>query len=117
MSGDLSGLPRHITLRVGERAEVPLPSYAGSGNSWSAIRLSDSGVADVSVEFTEASPPPSASLTDGTAEPPPLFLVPERAVVSALAPGKARWQLVLARPFASSPPTAVHEFQVTVLPQ
>jgi hypothetical protein len=114
MSVDLSSLPRKITLAVGARAEVRLPSYSGSGNSWSVTRVSGPEAARAWVEPADDVSVP-ASPADGTAEPPALVLVPDRAVVVGVAPGEATWRLVLARPFGPSTPAAVHDFQVTVV--
>jgi hypothetical protein len=114
MTIDLSGLPKRVTVVVGEASEIPLPSYADSGNIWSAVCVSGQGVAQVSVELGER-PAIPATPGDGTAEPPPLTLVPERAIVHGLTPGEATWQLVLARPFGPSQPAARHDLQVTVV--
>jgi hypothetical protein len=113
MTVDLSSLPRKITLGVGDRLKIPLPGYSGSGNAWSVTGVSGQEAARVSVEPAEVpAVPPSPG--PGTAEPPELVLVPDRAVVYGLAPGEATWQLVLARPFGTSTPTAVHDLHVTV---
>jgi hypothetical protein len=114
MSIDLSALPRRVTLAVGARTEIPLPSYAGSGNTWSASCVRGADVARVSVELG-AAPPTPARPADGTAEPPPLGYVPERAVVVALARGDALWRLALARSFGPPDPAATHELAVTVV--
>ena len=114
MTVDLSGLPRHVTLAAGGAMELPLPSYANSGNAWSATCVRGEGVAQVSVELGEAPVVPTPP-GDGTAEPPPLMLVPERAVVRALACGEATWRLVLARSFDPSRPAATHDLEVTVV--
>lgn len=114
MTIDLSNLPRHITLAAGERIVIPLPSYANSGNTWSATCVRGHGIAQVAVELGE--PPVTADLQgDGTAEPPPLMLAPEQAVVSGLAGGEAVWQLVLSRSFGSAPAAAAHELRITVV--
>ncbi|TSA53159.1 MAG: hypothetical protein D4R40_01135 [Nitrosomonadaceae bacterium] len=113
MTIDLSNLPRHITLAARERIVIPLPSYANSGNTWSATCVRGHGIAQVSVELGE--PPVTVdSRGDGTAEPPPLMLAPEQAVVSGLAGGEAVWQLVLSRPFGPAQTAALHELRVTV---
>ncbi len=101
-------------MAVGETSEIPLPSYAGSGNLWSVVCVNGQGVAQVSVELDEQLTIP-ATLRDGTAEPPSLILVPERAIVHGLATGDATWQLVLTRPFGFSQPAARHDLQVTVV--
>jgi hypothetical protein len=111
---DLSSLPRHLTLAVGERTVIPLPSYANSGNSWSATCLSGHEIARLSVELGEP-PPSAASRGDGTAEPPPLMLTPEQAVVSGLAGGEAVWHLVLSRSFGPKQVAATHELRITVV--
>lgn len=113
MTIDLSGLPRHVSLTIGERIEFQLPSYANSGNTWSAECLSGEGVASVSVKLGDLRPMPPA-LADGVAEPPALMLVPEFAVVEGLASGETVWRLVLARSFDRSNPTAEHDLGVTV---
>jgi hypothetical protein len=110
---DLSALPTTLTLKVGDRVEVPLPSYAGSGNAWSVSCIKGLDVAQVRLESGPL-PPPSPPGA-GTSEPPPLMLAGERAVVSGLAPGEATWWLVLARSFGPPTPTAVHDLQITVI--
>jgi hypothetical protein len=113
MTVDLSSLPQKIELAVGERVSIPLPCYSGSGNVWSVTNVSGPEVARVSVEPAEIPPMPPSS-GDGTAEPPELVLVPDRAVVFGLAPGEAIWRLVLARSFGPPVHTAVHDLHVTV---
>ena len=112
MIGGLSQLPEHITLAVGDRAEIPLPSYLGSGNSWSVTSDLDQGVAVLVVELE----PPALAPERGEGEPPPLSLASERAVVTALAPGEVTWRLVLGRSFGRSEPAATHDVRVTVVP-
>ncbi len=114
MTVDLSNLPRHITLAVGERIVIPLPSYANSGNIWSATCVRGHEIAQVLVELGEF-PVTADSRGDGTAEPPPLMLAPEQAVVSGLAGGEAVWQLVLSRSFGLAQTAASHELRVTVV--
>ena len=113
MSVDLSALPRRVTVRVGEVVEVPLPSFAGSGNLWTARPAGDpggAGIAEVTVRTEPSAAPPG---TPGGA-PPSSWSAPVAALVAGRAPGSARWLLVLARPFAPDPPTAVHELEVEV---
>ncbi len=105
---DLSTLPRTVTVAVGSREELPLPSYAGSGNQWSA-RCIEGAAARVWVEVGAA--PTTAASPD--AEPPTIALAPEKAVILGVAPGKAKWQLVLARSFDAAV-TAVREIDVRV---
>src|SRR5206468_9835751 len=98
---ELSRLPRDITVTVGGRSEIPLPSYAGSGNAWSVTRVAGGDVARVWLESGE----PTGVLAgrgDGIVEPPALALAAERAVVSGLVPGAASWRPMLARPFGGS---------------
>lgn len=113
MTIDLSGLPQHVLLRTGERIEIPLPSYANSGYNWSSMCLRGEEVARVSVKLGDLPPMPPVP-TDGTAEPPALMLVPEFAVIEALAYGEAIWRLVLDRSFERSNPAAEHDLYVTV---
>jgi hypothetical protein len=114
MTVDLSSLPQRVWVAAGRRNEIPLPSYAGSGNSWSVQCLSGGDVVRVWVEPDET-PSIAASPGDGITEPPSLMLIPDRVVVSGLAPGEAMCRLVLARPFGPSMPTATHDFHVTVV--
>jgi hypothetical protein len=114
MTVDLSSLPQRVSVAAGRRIEIPLPSYSGSGNSWSVQCLSGGDVVRVSVEPVET-PPMAASPGDGITEPPALMLVPDRVVVSGLAPGEAVCRLVLARLFDPSTPTATHDFHVTIV--
>jgi hypothetical protein len=113
MTIDLSGLPRRVSLTIGERIVIPLPSYADSGNTWSAMCLGGEEVARVTVKLGNLPPLPPA-LADGVAEPPPLMLAPEFAVVEGLACGETTWRLVLARSFDRSNPAAEHDLEVTV---
>jgi len=106
-------LPEQVELAVGETAELDLPSGAGAGNLWSAERVAgaevtDAVVADLGVAHGAAPPP------DG--DPPSAADVPVRAVVRARSPGRARWRLRLARPWAPDPPVAEHELEVRVRP-
>lgn len=112
MTIDLSNLPQQVRLAVGESTEIPLPSYADSGNTWSAICLGGHGVASVSIELGDVM---LDTHGNGTAEPPPLMLVPERAVVSGLAAGEADWRLVLSRSFGAAPAAATHEIRIAVM--
>jgi hypothetical protein len=115
MKVDISGLPRRITLAAGDRAEIPLPSYAGSGNAWSVSCIRGQEVASVELGTAEVSPIPTGP-RDGTAEPPPLALVQERAVVVGLARGVAVWRLLLARSFdVPGEPAAALDFEITVV--
>lgn len=114
MTVDLSDLPKTIRLAVGDCVEIAMPSYSGSGNAWSATQMSGGKVVSLSVGPKEA-PQTQVVRRGGTTEPPPLSLVPERVVISALAPGEAVWQLVLARPFDRAGPTARHEVRITVV--
>lgn len=113
MSVDLSDLPREVIVRVGERQAISLPSYFGSGNSWSVTTVRGEDVARVWIELPE-NPDVAEPPDKGTTEPPDLMLVQESAIVLGLAPGKANCKLTLARAFGATEPTATHEFQVTV---
>jgi hypothetical protein len=115
MSVDLSALPQKITLPVGGRHEFALPSYTGSGNSWSIECLRGREVARLSIEqvgLAEILRTPG----NGSTEPPELTLTPEVVVISGLAAGESTWRLILARSFGPSTPTASHDVFVTVLP-
>ena len=113
MSIDLSKLPQQLTLATGERIVIPLPSYADSGNNWSASCLYGHGIAEVSIVLCKTTLRSDAP-GDGSAEPPPLMLVPEQVVVSGLAVGEALWQLVLSRSFGSTRVAASRNLQITV---
>jgi hypothetical protein len=106
-------LPERVTVRVGERMVVELPSYAGSGNHWSVAPLADGEVARVSVGPVPAEPPPPPATPD--VPPPAAAAIPERAVIEGLAAGVSRCRLVLARPFGDQTPTAEHELEVVVI--
>jgi hypothetical protein len=109
-----SGLPQSVMLAVGDRIEIALPSYAGSGNHWSIVSIAGAGVARAAVEPADAPVSPPAP-GNGNVEPPALVLVPEHVVVSGLRPGEATWRLVLARPFGDATPMVVQDLHVTVV--
>lgn len=113
MSVDLSALPERVTVRAGERAVLELPSYAGSGNYWSAEALAGEEAARVTVGPLAAEPPPPPA---AETEPPTAAPVAERAVIEGLAPGSSRWRLLLARRFGDRSPAAEHELEVLVTP-
>jgi hypothetical protein len=113
MNIDLSALPTRITLRVGDRVVVALPSYADSGNAWSATCLRGHEAAQVVVR-TDVPRSAADGRGDGRSEPPPLYVVSEHAVVSGLSPGEATWRIVLARSFGPPQEAAAHEIRVTV---
>lgn len=115
MMVELPDLPHEVRVMVGERIEIPLPSYAGSGNVWASEEVRGGDRATTSVVPTETSPRPGPG-GGGTSEPPALALVPERAVVVGIAPGEAVWRLVLQRPFGPRTPAAVVELHVVVSP-
>jgi hypothetical protein len=111
---DLSALPENITLAVGDRLELRLPSYSGSGNSWSATRFGGTDAARVQIQLP-ASAIPDPMPADGTTEPPPLALMPEMLVITGVTPGEAAWRLTLSRSFGPANTAAVHDFRITVL--
>lgn len=113
MTIDISNLPQHVILAVGERIVIPLPSYANSGNTWSATCLHGHGTAQLSIEVGEL--PVIADLRgDGISEPPPLMLAPEQAIVYGLVRGDAVWKLVLSRSFGPAETSISHDLQITV---
>jgi hypothetical protein len=120
MSVDLSNVPTHLTLAVGERIVIPLPSYAGSGNFWSIRCRGRNSVVDARVEL-DRSPREPVAEDGGTTEPPQPVLVAERLVVSGLAVGEDLCQLVLSRSFGHPAPSASRELRIavaaSVLPQ
>jgi hypothetical protein len=109
---EVPGLPRQLTLAAGGRLEVPLPSYAGSGNAWSAACLTGEGVATVSVT-TGPRLPPTAVPGGG---PPQPRLAAEQAVVRGLRAGRARWRLELSRSFGPRQPVATVDIDIEVTP-
>jgi len=113
MSVDLSPLPRHVTVPVGGRVRIKLPSYSGSGNAWSVGGEPDDRVARVEIELEPPvlAPGPGAA----TGMPPPMALANEWAVVTGLAPGETTRQLVLGRSFGLLTPTAIHDLAITVV--
>jgi hypothetical protein len=111
MTIDLSTLPQRVTIAVGGRRDIALPSYAGSGNRWSARCIGGGEVGEVRIESGDA---PSRPPGDGTAEPPPPMLAAETAVVLGIAEGEATWRLELARSFGPRVPAATHDLCVIV---
>jgi hypothetical protein len=109
---EVTGLPRQLTLAAGGRLEIPLPSYAGSGNAWSASCLSGPDVAGVSVAL---GPPVPPAPVPGSGPPQPR-LATEHAVVRGLRAGTARWRLELARSFGPRQPVATVDIDITVTP-
>jgi len=114
VSVDLSALPRRVTVQVGEVVEVPLPSFAGSGNLWTARPADQPGAAGAAVVSVRTEAAAAAPSSPAGGEPPSSYSSPVVAVVDGRAPGSTRWLLVLARPFAPDTPTAVHELDVDV---
>jgi len=110
VSVEVPGLPRRITVAAGGQHEIPLPSYAGSGNTWSATALSGEDVATVTVETGPPLPP--APVPGGG--PPEPRLAAERAIVSGLRVGRAQWRLELARSFGPRHPVAVVDIDIEV---
>jgi hypothetical protein len=110
MSIDLSGLPRRLTVVVGDRLEIALPSYLGSGNAWSASCLYGADIALVTVAMT----PPDPTAAEPGGGPPEPRLATERAVVRGLAVGESRWRLTLARSFGPPHPTATYDLDIDV---
>lgn len=113
MSVEIPGLPRRITVTAGDQHEIPLPSYAGSGNTWSAIAVSGEDAATVTMETGPARPP--APVPGGG--PPEPRLAAERAIVSGLRAGRAHWRLELARSFGPRQPVAVVDIDIEVTPR
>lgn len=113
MTIDISNLPQHVILAVGERIVIPLPSYANSGNTWSATCLYGHGIAQLSIEVGELSVITDLR-GDGISEPPSLMLAPEQVIVYGLASGDAVWKLVLSRSFGSAETSISHDLQITV---
>jgi hypothetical protein len=109
---DLTSLPDRVELAVGQDHAVVLPSYAGSGNAWSAACVDGPEVARAAIEVradavTRTPPRPGEG-------PPAPFLVPEVLTIRALRRGRARWRLTLSRDFAPQPPTAEHDVEILV---
>ncbi len=113
MSFEVPGLPRRITVAAGGQQEVALPSYAGSGNAWSATALTGEEVATVTVETGPRLPP--ADVPGGG--PPEPRVAAERAIVRGLQVGQAQWRLALSRSFGPPEPTAVVDIDIEVTPR
>jgi hypothetical protein len=113
VTAELSSLPRRLVVQAGDLIEIPLPSFAGSGNQWMPSLISAPDIADVAVEIRHPE-----SLNDqtggGTREPPGAFVAPEVLKVHGLRPGLTRWKITLSRPFAPDPPTAEREIEILV---
>ena len=113
MTIDLSGLPRRVSLTIGERIVIPLPTC----RLWQHLvrHVPGRGGSSQSNGEVGRSPAPAACAGRmGWPEPPPLMLAPEFAVVEGLACGETTWRLVLARSFDRSNPAAEHDLAVTV---
>ena len=52
---ELTELPDRVSLRVGEKTTVPLPSRAGAGYVWDAV-VEDETVVEASTEFERVEP-------------------------------------------------------------
>ena len=112
MTIDLSDVPDHVELAVGDQARLELPSFMDSGNDWSVVGDDRSSVAEVSIEVA----PPDASLTgDGSTEPPPMRLAQETAAIRALSPGETTVRLVLMRSFGEPEVSAEHTLNIKVV--
>ncbi len=110
MTADLSAVPEWVGVGVGERVTVPLPSFAGSGNTWSCTGY-DEGVVHASIEIAA---PQASQPGDGTTEPPAMELASVHLTLVGASAGTTTVRLVLARSFAPLPPTAEHTITVAV---
>lgn len=109
-------LPAEISVRAGRSVDLELPSYAGSGYSWSLEFPDGTDIATAVLEplvNAPAGPPPQEL---GVSEPPALTLVPDRLTITGLSPGTTYCHLTLRRPFVPGPPAAQYDVHVTVLP-
>jgi hypothetical protein len=114
MGIDLSGFPARLLVAPGGETQLVLPSYAGSGNVWSAHPVSDEPIAEVRVETVLASPRADPVVPPGGGPPEPV-LAGERLVVKGLNEGTTRWLLTLSRPFGPPDPTATVEVEIVVI--
>lgn len=112
MTIDTGGLPTHVSLAVGEERALPLPSYAGAGLDWTATPLSETDMAEIRIDI--GSLPATTQRTDGTTEPPPMAIAPERLVIIGRAVGVTTYRLRLARTFDPDHPAAEHDLTVEV---
>ena len=110
MTVDTGSLPSRVTLEVSEEVTVPLPSYAGAGLAWTAVPVTEPGVAAVRVEV--ACPP--SHRAGRAVSRPHLTLAPELLVVRARSVGVGAWRLRLARSFDPDHPAAEHDLVVEV---
>ena len=109
-------LPDEITVQAGRSVDLELPSYAGSGYSWTVESPGGTDIATAvlgALGNDPASPPPQEP---GVTEPPTVTLVPGRLTITGISPGTTHCYLTLRRSFASGPPAARYDLQITVLP-
>ena len=107
-------LPNEITVQAGHSVDLELPSYAGSGYSWSLESSGDSDIANAvlgPLVNAPAGPPPQEL---GVSEPPALTVVPDQLTITGLSPGTTHRHLTLRRPFATGPPAAQYDVQISV---
>jgi hypothetical protein len=109
---EIHGLPRRLSVAAGGQREISLPSYAGSGNAWSASCLTGEGVAAVAIQIGPQLPP--AAVPGGG--PPEPRLATEQAIIRGLRAGQSRWRLQLSRPFGPQEPTAAIDIDIEVTP-
>ena len=110
MTIDVGDLSRPVTVAVGDCVELPLPSYSGSGNAWSAECLFGRDVARVVIMLK----PPPTPARPGSGPPEPT-LAAERVVVRGLSVGTAHWRLLLGRSFGPRTPTATADVEIIVI--
>ena len=106
-----AGLPASLSLRPGQEWRHQLLSAAGAGSSWRLELLDgDAGCAEGHVVL-EPGPVPSAR---PGGPPPQAYGVPEVAVIRGVRPGRARWRLRLAQPWAPDEPAVEHVLEIRV---
>lgn len=108
---ELPDIPTRVVVAAGERVSIDLPSYAGSGNLWTVTCRRGPDRATVAVVRSAST---AAHPGTGVEMPPTPVLAAETAEVTGVRPGDATWELVLARPWAPTPPAAVHRLDVVV---
>ena len=116
MSFPSPNLPDAITVQAGRSVDLELPSYAGSGYSWSVEAPTGTAIADAVLRPLGNAPTGPPPQEPGVTEPPDLVLIPDQLTITGRSPGITHCRLTLRRRFDPDPPAVQHDVRVTVVP-
>jgi Chagasin family peptidase inhibitor I42 len=102
------GLPRSLTLAIGQSVRVPLEGAMGAGNTWQALAVGDTIEATVEVIPPAGHDKPAGGLPPGTSA------ASEVLIVTGVRPGTATVSLRLGRSWEPETPLATHQLDVRV---